>query len=714
MNHKKQFLATMTLAISTHFACTAVIFAEEVKDLEEKEASLTEEIVVEARKYEIPGNFVDVKGNVGFLGTKDLMEVPFQQSNLTEKTLETFQGDPSQGSTSILVNAPSIRTNSSTLYHDFSIRGQKADAYQFRINGIPGLLSQTNMPLNFAESISITSGPGVGMNGVAAKESPGGVINILTKRAGKEDLNRYTLSFGGRSSWGHSIDISRRFGTNKEHGLRINAAYISGGTAIPGEDVTQKNIFINYDRTTDHGQSNLFFGHRDTLAEGAQRYFDFSNQNITKMPKAPNNKNNYAFDGEKLGMKTTMVTFNHTQKVSSKTQLFLNTGYAYNDGYDYQVPASSRLDVINDQGDFRRTINNEPFAIRNGYLQLGVRQDWQVGSVKNNFVLAWDKDWYSARWGVSSSNKGTVTGNIHTGNVSIDKMTENLYGPQRSGRVQYYGWSGVNTSTIGKLDVLLGIHRHTSSATSALGDQTKTSANSPLFGVVYRPNSKVSLFANHSESFHQGKVVGNNYANKGEVLSPAKTKSNEIGIKYDHYSLMTSLSFFSMKQEAEFTDVESNRLTLDGDLKYQGVELSVAGKVASKWNLMGGLMYLNSEYQKNDRSFYNGKSIMGTADWSAVLMLEYEASKQFSLWGRMVYTGKAPVYTSGNRKLEIPSFAVFDVGMKYRTKINRTPVTLQAIVFNVFDRDYWMARPTYNFAILGNPRTFALSAQFDF
>ncbi|WP_368502371.1 hypothetical protein [Phascolarctobacterium succinatutens] len=84
-----------------------------------------------------------------------------------------------------------------------------------------------------------------------------------------------------------------------------------------------------------------------------------------------------------------------------------------------------------------------------------------------------------------------------------------------------------------------------------------------------------------------------------------------------------------------------------------------------------------------------------------------------SIWARMIYTGSAPLYTSANKELTVPSFTTFDFGATYKTKVNSTPVTFSATLFNAFNKDYWLARPTYNYGILGNPRTLFLSAQFD-
>lgn len=715
--NKKKLGKLFALQLSLGIVLGQGVFAQSVDSV--NETALNEKIVVEAQKMsekesadKVPGDFIQHKGTIGILGEKDVMDVPFQQMNLTQKTVDTFSVDPSQGLTSVLMNIPSIRTNSSTLYHDFSIRGQKADGYQLRVNGIPGMFSQNNIPINFVENVEVTSGPGMGMNGVVAKESPGGAINLVTKRAGSKDFTRYTEAFAGRSSIGNYIDFSQRFGKNKESGIRINAAYVSGQTAIVDEKAKQKNIFVNFDHQSNKSSTNIFMGYRDTHTDDMQRYFDFSNANIISLPGAPKGKHNYAFNGEELGIRTSLFTLNHVQKLSDATKIFINTGYAYNNGYDYMVPVSSRLDVLNNNGDFTRKIANEPYAIRNAYLQIGTQYDWQAGKTKNSTVFAWDKDWYAARWGVSESPQGTVIGNLYSHSVDANRLTDNLKGPQYGGQSQYYGWSAINTTTYGKTDVMLGVHRHTASDTSSSHVQTKTSATSPLYGLVYKPDEHWSFFANHTESFQQGKSVGSGYTNKGDILDPVKTKSNELGVKYSNASILTSLSFFRTTQDAEFLDA-NDVLSLNGESKYKGIELSVSGKVAPKLNVMGGLMYLGSEYDNNSNSYFNGKTIKGTADWSAALTLEYEASQQTSVWTRMSYTGDAPIYTDANRQLKVPAYTVFDMGFKYKTHLHKIPVTINATIFNLFNKNYWMARPTYNYGILSNPRTFALSVQFE-
>ena len=712
LKSKKKALAMSVLCAVASVGFVAGVSAEETMKHE------LAPVIVEADADVLPGGYVSAKGTTGLLGEKNVMDVPFQQTNLTEKTIQQFAATPSEQSTNVLVNVPSIRTCGSTLYNDFSIRGQNANAYQMRINGIPGLFSQTNIPMNFIGSVDVISGPGTGINGVSAKESAGGTINMLTKRAGDEDHTRYTVGYSGHSVWNNEVDVSRRFGNNKENGLRIVASHMQGETAIDNEKVKQSNLGINFDRETENYKTNLFLGYRDTKVEQAHRYFDFTNGNITRLPSAPKLSKNYIFDGEQLGVKTYFATLNQEFKLGDTTKAFVNAGTAYNKAYSYIVAQSSRVDILDNNGNFSRNMVNEPFAIKNSYVQLGIEQDWKIGAVDNNLVLAYDKDWYMAQWGKSDEkNQGVVTGNLYSGNVSYNKFTPNLKKWQYSGKSQYYGWSAINTSKIGKADVILGIHKHTSSVVNASGNRTKTDGIAPTYGLVYKPTDKVSLFGSHSESFQEGGVIGSMYQNVNEILDPAKTKNNEFGVKYSNGDFLTSLSYFQMTQEnrseKRVPGFSKPFQTLDGEAKFKGAEWTFSGKIAPKWNLSGGLLYLNNEYQGNSNTYKNGKKISGTPEWSAVATLQYNPQDDLSIWTRMVYTGGASIYTTANRELEFASSTIFDLGASYKTKINNTPVTLNATMFNVFNKNYWMPRAGFDYGILGNPRTFAVSATFD-
>src|SRR3546814_7528339 len=57
----------------------------------------------------------------------------------------------------------------------------------------------------------------------------------MPKRAGSQELNRLTINYTGPEHVGGAFDVSRRFGTNGEWGVRINGTARQGDVAIDDE-----------------------------------------------------------------------------------------------------------------------------------------------------------------------------------------------------------------------------------------------------------------------------------------------------------------------------------------------------------------------------------------------------------------------------------------------------------------------------------------------
>ena len=681
---------------------------------------------------------VSSTGGTGFLGTKDVMDVPFRQTNITQKAISQYD-DGANPLPNALLMSPSVRTSTSTMYNDYSIRGFQMNGYQFKVNGVPGMFSQTNMPANFVERIEVISGPAIGIHGTTNSESAGGSVNLVTKKAeyGKARIT-YKQTINGRGALGEIFDIGKRFGKNEQWGVRINAENIQGKTAIEREKLTTRDFYVNLDHAGAKSTTNLFAGYRYTKNAEGQRYFAFDGTGANaytgnRLPDPPNGKRNYSFSGQQITVSTWTAVLNHEQKLSENWKAFLNAGHSYNLGSGYVQTSASRLYMLDEAGHFRNTLSAEKYALRNSYVQLGVQGMFHIGQVKNDIVLAVDRNWYRAYWGYRANgiingapgfqSFGSMAGSLADGVTSLTKNYpySAVTGPIKTGMTRYSGISVTDTLEYGKASVLLGIHHHSVDVTSynkATGVATSnvhSSANAPTYGIVYKPTEDVSLYANHSQSFDKGSVVGGSRMNTGAMLAPAKTKQNEIGVKYRKNGLSAGMSLFQIEQDRtmDVTYVGDALPTtvMEGKNKLKGVELSVSGQIAPKWTLTGGLMHIATE-QKTSTA-YNGKDVAGVADWSAMLAAEYTADAKTSAFLRMVYSGKAPIYANASNQLDVPAYVTFDLGATYKTTLGTVPTTFSLTAYNVLDKRYWMSRPSYNYGIQGSPRSFVLSMQMD-
>ena len=680
---------------------------------------------------DLPGGYISQGARLGFLGETSILKTPFTQFSFTEKAIQDY-GDPSQPINSVAVNMPSVKTSGCTMYNDFSIRGQNLNGYQMYLNGIPDMFKQANTPINFAERLEVASGPNKGITGTAANESAGGLVNIVSKRA-NGNYAKVTTIFSGHSSFGQLIDVSRRFGKNNEWGLRINAQNVNGETAIEDERLTNRDITLNFDHKTANSYTNLFMGYFYSKQKNGQRWFGFRGPDFkaaSAVLRAPDAAKNLSFHGQVFEYDDWAITLNHEQKFAKNWKVFLNAGYNRYDLFNNVNSKSSKYFVINKNGDFQATNWVQNFPITSYYGQIGVQGVEHTGSVKHTLVAAIDKSWYNTYRNLDSTDQAnqlfsTPNGNLYSGvpfgpytNYHADKVRWGSLGSTS----RKWSWSLNDNIEYKKLNILLGyFYNHSRTNTyNKTGDITQTAhsrAGSPTYGIVYSPTDQLSFYASHSESFNMETVVSNKYKNVGEILPAAKTKQNEIGVKYLNRNLLTSLSLFDIKKAGNIDVMEGADLyqRQAGEDEYKGVEVAFNGKLAPKWNLMGGMMYLDAKHHRTTKPALENQRISGASRWNGVLALEYEADDRYSVFGRVLYNGSAIIWDADiTNQLDVPPYTTLDIGVKYRTTWDKIPVQFNLTCYNVLGKDYWIPKSGVDTVILGNPRTLTLSAQFTF
>lgn len=681
-----------------------------------------EEIVVEGSADVLPGGFLVANDRVGILGDIKAIDVPFTQKQYSEKTITTFY-DPNQPLNGTLANNPSIRVGSpSPMYTDFSMRGVNMNAAHYYINGIPNLFNQTrSIPAYTLESVDIVSGPNTVLNGATfsnngtnGTDAPAGLLNATTKRATNKDVTRYTQRFSGRSTLTEDIDFGRRFGENKEWGVRVNAHHENGGLSMEGAKVTDKSVYINVDHQDEKSTTNLFGGYFDWKVDGGQRWLQASGVKAGHLASAPSGKNNLSFDSQTKYNHGYMMTLNHTQKLSDSWQAFINGGYGQYSEHKWD-PNSGSLTLGDDgklSGKFRDYISDS----KSMYWQAGVSNETKVGNVKNNVSLAVDYFNYKSK-AVNSGGKnpsnlsGDIWNGVHLTGTPIFAPSIDSVG---YGKETAKAMTLADRVEIGKVSVFGALQYRDSETTTAAGKKVSKDSLNPTFAVAYKPVENVSVYASHAQAYTKPVEVGTGYDNTGEILKPIKNKQNELGVKYENADVMHSLAFFDLNQASYIKEATNTTIgqkyTQEGENRFKGIEYSLTGKVAEKWNLMGGVLYLNGKREKLTMGKENleGKFATGTPKWNAVLAAEYEADKNTSFIGRANYVGESHVNDNG---VKAPDYMTFDFGVKYKTAINHVPVTLNAMCYNAFDKNYWISRGTS--VALGAPRTFMLSAQFD-
>jgi iron complex outermembrane receptor protein len=693
----------------------------------------TVEVTAE-RIHDIPpaysGGQVARGGSIGVLGNKDFMDTPFNVTSYTAKTIEDQQADTLYD---VLISDPSVRftTPNGHANENYKIRGLDVNYQHLYFNGMQGLAPYHRVPVEFLERVEVLKGPSSFLYG-GVNTSVGGAINLVPKRAGEEDITDFTTNYTSSSHWGGHIDIGRRFGENKEWGIRFNGVYADGDTEIDGQSKERRLGALALDYRHDRWRLSLD-------AYGSQEYYEnglVSMYNLLPAygyAKAPDGSTNM-YKGVSGAARNNGILFKGEYDIRDNL-----TAYA---GFGKMSVAATGLingnHVNNFQPDgtgFARNVYKQYFWSDNTSSELGLRGSYQTGSVKHQVVL--NASFLDIDYG-NNYNQGTPPINPLTGKrdgyptsiynpVSLADYFDSVPWPARGNKTKITDLSSfLLADTLSfdedKVQLTLGVRRQNVKTTSykyanvaaTTGTRTTTvydsSANTPVVGLVVKPwGESVALYANYIEALSEGESVPVGYDNYGDVLAPYKTKQQEFGVKWDKGNFANTLSFFQINMPSKMT--ANGIYTYDGKQKNRGIEWNTFGSVAKNLRLLGGIAYTDGELVRSNTAAYNGNTPFGVPKWTMNAGVEWDTpwNNDLTLLLRAVYTSSQ--YTSNDNIIKIPSWVRYDVGVRYKTVINKIPVTYRLSVENVFDKHYWAGTfANENYATLGNPRTVKLSA----
>jgi iron complex outermembrane receptor protein len=658
---------------------------------------------------------------LGVLGNKDFMDTPFNVTSYTAQTMEDQQADTLFD---VVANDPSVRfaTPSGQVSENFRIRGLEVNYQYLYFNGIAGLAPNYRVPVEFLERVEVLKGPSSFLYG-GVSTSVGGAINLVPKRAAEEDITNFTTEYTSSSQLGGHIDIGRRFGKNKEWGVRFNGLYSDGETTT--DDQSRKRLLgaLGVDYRKDRWRMSLdAYSTKDEYDGGLISMYDLSTYGYVKAPDGSTNvfkgvsgttrNNGILFKGE-YDIQDNLTAYASIGKLSADATGFINGNHVQ----DLQVDGSATLKGIYKQYFWTDTTASD----------FGLRGTYQTGAVKHQVILGanlQDTD-FSSAYNVTALDMAT--------NIYSPAAVANLYNSltvnkgNKTAVTELSSFFLADTLSFdeGKVQLTLGIRRQNVDQTSYSYYNTDTTgglksttyyesdANTPMVGLIVKPwGESVSLYANYIEALSVGTVVGTGYANTGQVLAPYKSKQREIGVKWDKGDFANTLAFFQIEIPSYMTT--DNVYSYDGEQKNRGIEWNTFGNIAKNLRLLGGIAYTDGELVRSNTAVNDGNTPLGVPKWAVNAGVEWDTpwNPDLALSLRAVYTSSQ--YADNANTVEIPSWVRYDIGARYKTVINKVPVTYRLSVENLFDKHYWSGATDKGLVTLGSPRTIKLSATMQF
>lgn len=661
------------------------------------------------------GGQVAKGGSLGLLGTRDTLDTPFSTMNYTSELIENQQG---RTAADTLINDASVRltTGSNGFDDTFQIRGYAVPSGDVGFNGLYGLISSNRVPSQLVERMQLLKGPSALANGIAPGGSIGGGINILTKRAGDEPLTRLTTTFMSESNFGLHADVGRRYGLNKEWGIRFNGLVRDGEVSVKDGNLETTFGALGLDYRGERLRWSLDAIVQNDETENFRPQVSLSS--VSAIPSPPDARGNW-YPGTKLLQKDKTIATNVEYDITESLTAYAGIGRREGTN-DQTFPSTVGAFPVNAVGNFR--VQNNYYDSYSTTTSGTVGARWKFNTLGIGHTLNVGYTGFQQEAGNAYIVGGQADSNIYNPSP-LPLVTAARTAPRRASDTTLTSIAVADTLsfandrillTLGVRDQKVKVESY-NAGTQALTSTYDASSTSPLAAIVVKPWSNVAVYANYAQGLSRGTTVGVGYANTGEVLAPFKSEQYEVGVKVDWGSITTTAAIFELTRPSLIgtaNTVPLSTRSYDGEQRNRGLELNAYGQLLPGLRGFASATFLDPELTKTANVAERGNDPAGVPDMTFSAGLDWDTPwvRGLALNGRVIYTSGS--YLSNANTLKFDSWTRLDIGARYATEVVGTPVTLRANVENVFDKDYWLTTGTY--VTVGAPRTFILSAAFDF
>ncbi len=673
-----------------------------------------------------PGGQVAYGARAGILGTQDHLEIPF---SMTSYTNEFIQDRQARSVGDVLQNDPGVRVarGFGNFQESYFIRGFILNSDDVAYNGLFSLLPRQYIATELFERVEVLRGASAFLTGAnPGGGGIGGAINLVPKRAPNEPLTRFTVGTGSGPHGNVAADVARRFGPDGAVGLRVNAAYRDGGTAVEDEEARLSLLAVGLDWRSSRVRLSGDIGWQDNQLDETRTNVTLG-AGLTGVPSAPEPSSNWAqrwsYSNEKDLFGTLRGEFDITENITAWG------AYGWRRSEEENSLANLTVtDGTTGAGFTTRFDNTREDSVDTG--EIGLRGKLRTGPIDN-------------QWVVSAARYELETDNAYAWDF-FNQLATNLYAPSYYAQQPFSGsaFSGneldspaLNTRTklssvaIGntfsvfdeRVLLTLGIRRQTLEVenfaydTGVLSSSYDETRNSPAVGLVVRINRQLSVYANYIEGLTRGDTAPGTTVNSGEILEPYVSKQKEAGLKFDLGSFGGGLAVFSTNRPRSLITAD-NVFTDGGEDRHQGVELNVFGEPMRGVRVLGGVTWLDAEQKETGEDATEGKRVIGVPRFQGTLGAEWDVPRLtgLTLDARVVHTGSR--YANATNTLEVSGWTRLDLGARYMVEVYDRLLTVRARVDNVTDEGYWASVggfPGQGYLVLGLPRTFMLSLSLD-
>ncbi|QBF27874.1 TonB-dependent siderophore receptor [Pseudomonas tructae] len=607
-------------------------------------------------------------------------------------------------------------------YENFNVRGFELNAASsYKING-QTIAGEQNVALENKKQVELLKGLSGLQSGVA---EPGGLINYVTKRP--EEVHSVTVSSNEQGERYLATDLGGWFGSQRQFGLRANLAHEDIRSYVDHADGKRDFASLAFD-----WQINP-----DAVLQLDAEYQQREQRSVPGYQLLGGNSLPHGIDPHDR------LAYQHWANPVSIDSLNLGGRFEYrlSDNWTGIVSASRSKVVIDDYSSFawgssegahfseagdydiydyrspddtRRT--DEAQVTLNGRFDTqGIGHELTVGSSAQRRTL--DQRPYFNEW-IGSGNIYQQTPALDPSEKSPGHSTRRLdsrqYGIFASDRISLNDhWQTVLGARLVRLD------EKTFAEDGSPSRHTRDYQLLPNAALIYKPRADISLYTSYSKGLSAGGTAPWFTSNSAQILAPTLSHQLEVGIKRDWQRLSLSAALFQLRQAYQYSQPDgAGHFTYvqQGQQKNIGLELGASGWLTSNLQVNASAAAIRARVKNSGTADFEDHQALNVPNFRAAVQADYSLPVAgLALLGGARYS--ASKYANQAGTVAVGSYAVFDLGSRYSTRIGGYDTVLRLMVDNVFDKRYWRDAGEYlgdGYLFQGAPRTARVSASMSF
>ena len=656
-------------------------------------------------------------------------DIPFTTFTIPQQVLQNQQVHSTYEA---LKNDPStLAFNPDQFAEFYRIRGFALTGNYIRQDGL-NVLNGFSPAIENDESVDVLKGATSALYGFAA---PAGIVNYHSKMPLDIPLTQVGVGYISRGQVNESLDVSRRFGTNNQFGVRVNIYQDNGSAPIQGTSVDRNTQSIAFDWKP-NSEIRLWtrVEHNALRLNGEQPAF-FLPTNLVSLPRAPDPSTYFGqpwmYGHQEAAIAEAGLDWSHDGWTARAA-----IGYSSNTLHSV-VQGTGQIQAadLQQNGTYGVRGTYQKDAYINRAATVSISREIATGPVKQTFSANYTGSDNVAKFNGLQTAPPGLAPNAILGLSSIYAPViypqPNVALPSIASRQELRLNSVVLFDRVdaGSFTILGGTVYSTYDNASNSVPETLNGGSylyqnkfTPIVAALVRPTQWITGYFSYISALQPGSMAPSTAVNANQTLPPFFGDQYEVGLKYQVTSgLEVNGALFKIEQANAILGTD-NVYRANGTQEVNGVELTYAGRITPDLAIIGGGTLLDATVHSTPTDPQNDQHPYGVPRGRITFYGEYTVPPVpgLTLLGGVYYTAESLVQINkipsvGNVSIYSPGYTTLDLGATYSFRVRSTPVILRAYVENALNKHYYFINAPGGSAVsFGAPITGKLSLTANF